>query len=220
MKKINRKWLIVLISVIVTACILWLINYLAVTYCIEKLKLFTALVLVVPTVCIAIAAFLIGYQIKWNCKRGICISLVLTLISFGMSQIAVVMAGDKLDNIGTEEILENTQNTYNDELVGELYEELDKKAYEYMLSQGLISEGEEIYGGEGTIGGIAHDNSEKNDDTFDEQIVNSKLYVGIHKSDPATEFIGNVMTFFVALFFSFAGNVIRAGKCDKKRRIE
>ena len=32
MKKTNRKWLIVIISVIVTACILGLINYLAVTY--------------------------------------------------------------------------------------------------------------------------------------------------------------------------------------------
>ena len=215
MKKTNRKWLIVIISVIVTACIIGLINYLAVTYCIENLKLLTALVLVVPTICIAIAAFFIGYQIKWDWKRGICISLVLTLISFGTSQLAVVMAGDKLDNIGTNEFHDNTQNTSNDELMDELYEELDKKAYEYMLSQGLISEGEEIYGGEGTIGGKALDNSEENDDTFDEQIVSSELYVGIQKSDPVTELIGNVMTFFVAFGFSFAGNVIGARKCEK-----
>ena len=120
MKKTNRKWLIVIISVIVTACIIGLINYLAVTYCIENLKLLTALVLVVPTICIAIAAFFIGYQIKWDWKRGICISLVLTLISFGTSQLAVVMAGDKLDNIGTNEFHDNTQNTSNDELMDEL----------------------------------------------------------------------------------------------------
>lgn len=215
MKKTNRKWLIVIISVIVTACILGLINYLAVTYCIENLKLFTALVLVVPTICIAIAAFFIGYQIKWDWKKGICISLVLTLISFGTSQLIVVMAGDRLDNIGINEFQDNTQNASNDELMDELYEELDKKAYEYMISQGLISEGEEIYGGEGTIGGKALDNSEENDDTFDEQIVSSELYVGIQKSDPVTELIGNVMTFFAAFGFSFAGNVIGARKCEK-----
>lgn len=215
MKKTNRKWLIVIISVIVTACILGLINYLAVTYCIENLKLFTALVLVVPTICIAIAAFFIGYQIKWDWKKGICISLVLTLISFGTSQLIVVMAGDRLDNVGINEFQDNTQNASNDELMDELYEELDKKAYEYMLSQGLISEGEEIYGGEGTIGDKALDNSGENDDTFDEQIVSSELYVGIQKSDPVTELIGNVMTFFVALGFSFAGNVIGARKCEK-----
>lgn len=215
MKKTNRKWLIVIISVIVTACILGLINYLAVTYCIENLKLFTALVLVVPTICIAIAAFFIGYQIKWDWKKGICISLVLTLISFGTSQLIVVMAGDRLDNVGINEFQDNTQNASNEELMDELYEELDKKAYEYMLSKGLISEGEEIYGGEGTIGDKALDNSGENDDTFDEQIVSSELYVGIQKSDPVTELIGNVMTFFVALGFSFAGNVIGARKCEK-----
>lgn len=216
MKKINRKWLIVIISVIVTACILGLINYLAVTYCIGNLKLFTALVLVVPTICIAIVAFFIGYQIKWDSKKGICISIVFTLISFGTSQLAVVTAWDNLDNFGTNEFHYNTQNTSNDEL----YEELDKKAYEYMLAQGLISEGEEIYGGEGTIGGEAFDNSEENDDTFDEQIVGSELYVGIQKSDPVTELVGNVMTFFVAFVFSFIGNMVENKKNDEKRKMD
>ncbi len=218
MKKTNRKWLIVIISVVVTACILGVVNYFAVTYCIGNLKLFTVLLLVVPIICIAALAFFIGYQIKWDWKKGICISLVLTLISFGTSQLAVVMAGNQLDNIGTKEYQNNTQNTSNDELMDELYNELDKKAYEYMLSQGLISEGEEIYGGEGTIDGKAFDN-EENKVGFDEKIVSSELYVGIQKSDPATEMIGNVMTFFVVFGFSYAGNAVKIRKITKKKKI-
>ena len=55
-----------------------------------------------------------------------------------------------------------------------------------------------------------------NDDTFDERIISSELYVGIQKSDSVTELIGNVMTFVVAFGFSFVGDVIRTRKCDRK----
>ena len=75
----------------------------------------------------------------------------------------------------------------NDELMDELYDELDKKAYEYMLEQGLISEGEEIY-------------------------------VGIQKSDPVTDLIGNVITFLVAYGLSYAGWKV-SNKKNKREKI-
>lgn len=210
MKKTDRKWTSVILTVIAAVGILVLINYAAVTYCIGDLKLFTALVVIVPVVCIAATAFFLGYQIRWDWKKGICISLVLTLISFGTSQFAVFMAGDKLDSMGTKETQDSTPMNSNEKLMEELYAELDKKAYEYMLEQGLISEGEEIYGGEGTIEGKVPDNREERDAVSKEQIVSSELYVGIQKSDPVTELLGNIMTFFIAFGFSFAGNLVKS----------
>ncbi len=202
MKKTNNL-VFVTVSVFSTACILLLINYVAVTCCLGNLQLFTALVLVVPIICIAAVSFIIGYRIKWNWKNGICIALILTLISWGTSQLIVFMAGNDLDSNGEIELQDNSQNAPNDELMDELYDELDKKAYEYMLEQGLISEGEEIYGGDKTIGGEDSENKKGNENN--NEIASTEIYVGIQKSDPVTELIGNVITFLVAFGLSYAG---------------
>lgn len=202
MKKTNNL-VFVTVSVFSTACILLLINYVAVTCCLGNLQLFTALVLVVPIICIAAVSCIIGYRIKWNWKNGICIALILTLISWGTSQLIVFMAGNDLDSNGEIELQDNSQNAPNDELMDELYDELDKKAYEYMLEQGLISEGEEIYGGDKTIGGEDSENKKGNENN--NEIASTEIYVGIQKSDPVTELIGNVITFLVAFGLSYAG---------------
>ena len=202
MKKINNL-VFVTVSVFATACILLLINYVAVTCCIGNLQLFTALVLVVPIICIAAISFIIGYRIKWNWRYGICIALILTLISWGTSQLIVLMAGNDLDSNGEIELQDNSQNAPNDELMDELYDELDKKAYEYMLEQGLISEDEEIHGGDKTIGGEDSENKKENENN--NEIASTEIYVGIQKSDPVTELIGNVITFLVAFGLSYAG---------------
>lgn len=202
MKKTNNL-VFLIVSMIATACVLLLINYVAVACCVGNLQLFTALVLIVPIICIAAVSFIIGYRMKWNWKYGICIALTFTLISWGTSQITVLMAGNDLDGIGEVELQDNPQNTPNNELMDELYNELDKKAYEYMLEQGLISEGEEIYGGEKTIGG-EEANDEKDDDVTNE-IASSEMYMGIQKSDSVTELIGNIITFFIAYGLSFTG---------------
>lgn len=214
MKKTNNLILITA-SMIVTACVLLLINYVAVAYFVGRLQLFTVLVLVVPIICVAICSFIIGYQIKWNWKYGICIALILTLISWGTSQIIVLIEGNSLDIIGESELEDNSQNQNapNDELMDELYDELDKKAYEYMLEQGLISEGEEIYGGDKSIEG-KESNDEKNGNT-DNEIASSEMYIGIQKSDPVTEVIGNIITFLIAYGLSFAGY-----KINKKRDVQ
>lgn len=215
MKKINNL-VFVTVSVFSTVCILLLINYVAVTCCLGNLQLFTALVLVVPIICIAAVSFIIGYRIKWNWKYGVCIALILTLISWGTSQLIVLMAGNDLDSNGEIELQDNSQNAPNDELMDELYDELDKKAYEYMLEQGLISEGEEIYGGDKTIGGEDSENKKENENN--NEIASTEIYVGIQKSDPVTELIGNVITFLVAYGLSYAGWKV-SNKKSKREKI-
>lgn len=215
MKKTNNP-VFLIAAMIAAACVLLLINYVAVTCCVGNLQLFTALMLIVPIICIAAVSFIIGYRMKWNWKYGICIALILTLISWGANQITVIMAGNGLDGIGEIELQDNLQNTPNDELMDELYDELDKKAYEYMLEQGLISEGEEIHGGEKTIGG-KESNDEKDDDVTDE-IASSEMYMGIQKSDPITELTGNIITFLIAYGLSFVGYKV-SNKKEKREKI-
>lgn len=202
MKKKNN-FIFAIISVFVTMCILLIINYVAVTCFIGKLELFTILVLVVPMLCVAAVSFIIGYRIKWKWKRGILIALVLTLISWGTSRLTVFMAGNRLNSVGEAETWDNSLNTSNDELMDELYNELDKKAYEYMLEQGLISEGEEIFSDDKTAD--SKDFGDKKEDVNNDEIASSKMYMGVQKSDPVTEVIGNIITFLIAYGLSFFG---------------
>lgn len=163
-KKENKKKVIfAAVVLLITAMVLLEINYCAVKFCMGNLSLFTVMILVVPMVCVAVAALILGFYTKWNWKKEILVALLLTLISFGAGQITTVMAGDSLNETNKE-----------DDLMNELYDELDKQAYAYMLEQGLISEGEVT------------------------EIANSEMYVGIQKSDSTTELIGNIVAFFIA----------------------
>lgn len=217
MKKINDL-VFVTVSIFTAACILLLINYVAVTCCIGNLQLFTALVLVVPIICIAAVSCIIGYRIKWNWKHGICIALILTLISWGTSQLIVLMTGNELDSIGEIELQDNSQNAPNDELMDELYDELDKKAYEYMLEQGLISEGEEIFGGDKTVDGKDSDGNTGNNIVNQDEIASTEMYVGIQMSDPVTELIGNIITFLVAYGLIFVGYKAKSKKGMQEKK--
>ena len=217
MKKINNL-VFVTVSVFATACILLLINYVAVTCCLGNLQLFTALVLVVPIICIAAVSFIIGYRIKWNWKYGVCIALILTLISWGTSQLIVLMAGNDLDSIGEIELQDNSQNASNDELMDELYDELDKKAYEYMLEQGLISEGEEIFGGDKTVDGKDSDGNTGNSIVNQNEIASTEMYIGIQMSDPVTELIGSIITFLVAYGLIFVGYKAKSKKGMQEKK--
>ena len=82
-----------------------------------------------------------------------------------------------------------------------------------MLEQGLISEGEEIYGGDKTIGGESSENAKENID--DNEIASTEMYVGIQKSDPVTELIGNIITFLIAYGLSYAGYKVSRRKARK-----
>lgn len=217
MKKINNL-VFVTVSVFATACILLLINYVAVTCCIGNLQLFTALVLVVPIICIVAVSFIIGYRIKWNWKYGVCIALILTLISWGTSQLIVLMAGNDLDSIGEIELQDNSQNASNNELMDELYDELDKKAYEYMLEQGLISEGEEIFGGDKTVDGKDSDGNTGNSIVNQNEIASTEMYIGIQMSDPVTELIGSIITFLVAYGLIFVGYKAKSKKGMQEKK--
>lgn len=217
MKKINDL-VFVTISIFAAACVSLLINYVAVACCIGNLQLFTAFVLVVPIVCIAAVSFIIGYRIKWNWKCGICIALILTLISWGTSQFIVLMAGNDLDSIGEIELQDNSQNAPNDELMDELYDELDKKAYEYMLEQGLISEGEKIFGGDKAVNGKDFDGNTENSIVDQNEIARTEMYVGIQMSDSVTELIGNIITFLVAYGLNFVGYKAKSKKGMQEKK--
>lgn len=209
-KKNKKRFIMAVLIMLITAGVLLAINYCAVTYCMENLNLFTFMVLVVPIICVAIAAFSIGLLIKWNWKLGACVALILTLISFGAGQMTIRMAGDSLSSIGAGEIVKNTESNKDSELINELYDELDRQAYEYMVEQGLISEGEEIYGGEGNVGkaAIEDENGGKTG-----EIVSSEMYVGIQKADPVTELIGNAVTFLIAFGAGFVGSKKKKIRC-------
>lgn len=73
-------------------------------------------------------------------------NLVFVIVSIfaAACQIIVLVAGNDLGSIEESELQDNSLKSPNDEQMDELYDELDKKAYEYMLEQGLISESEEI----------------------------------------------------------------------------
>lgn len=87
-----------------------------------------------------------------------------------------------------------------------------------MLEQGLISEGEEIYGGDKSIGNKDETGNTEDDTGNDSEIVSSEMYVGIQKSDPVTELIGNVITFLVAYGLSFTGYKIKSKKEIQEKR--
>ena len=178
----NKKIGVVLIIgiMMITGAVILGVNYIAVNYCMDHLNLFTAMVLVVPMVCVAVGGFLAGLCMEWNWKKGIIIGLAFTLISFGTGRLMTAMAGSSLDF----QVAEQQSDDMNEQME-ELYNELDQKAYEYMLQQGLISEGDEIYGGEGVVNaGQFEENDTVNNEESEE--LYSETYMGVSKADPVT----------------------------------
>lgn len=206
MKK-AQKWLGLLLPVVISAGLIFAANFAAVKYCMENINIFAAMTLVVPVVIVAIAAFVEGIQIKWNWKKGLCIALVLTLVSFGIERVVVAVNESQLSNLTSDVAVNSGQPS--DELMDELYDELDKKAYEYMLEQGLISEGDEILGGDQIS---PNQNQSGNDGTSDNGELRGETYVGIQAADPTTELLGNLLTLLIAFGVSFAGSKVRNRK--------
>ncbi len=134
------------------------------------------------------------------------------------------MAGDSLNKMNIDDLQSDVEwNTSEenmeasaeanteDEFMNELYDELDKQAYAYMLEQGLISEGDKIYAGEKNYGfeNNGAENAGKGINGETTEIASSEMYVGIQKSDSATELIGNIVTFFIAFGAGMAGSKIK-----------
>ena len=206
MKK-AQKWLGLLLPVVISAGLIFAANFAAVKYCMENINIFAAMTLVVPVVIVAVAAFAEGIQIKWNWKKGLCIALVLTLVSFGIEHVVVAVNESQLSNLTSDVAVNSGQPS--DELMDELYNELDRKAYEYMLEQGLISEGDEIWGGDQIS---PNQNQSNNDDISDNGQLRGEMYVGIQAADPTTELLGNLLTLLIAFGVSFAGSKVRNRK--------
>lgn len=206
MKK-TQKWLGLIIPVVIAAGLIFAVNFAAVKYCMENINVFAAMTLIVPIVIVAAAAFAEGIQIKWNWKKGLCIALVLTLVSFGIERMVVKISGNQLPDLTSGVTASSGQPS--DELMAELYDELDKKAYEYMLEQGLISEGDEILGGDQIS---PNQNQSDNEGASDNGELRGETYVGIQAADPTTELLGNLLTLLIAFGASFAGSKVRNRK--------
>lgn len=211
MKKNTKKIPLIALSMLLTTVLTFTSYYIAIKYCIQNAALFAVMMLILPIIIISAAAFAVGFQIRWNWKKGLCIALTLTLLSLISGYAATAVSGNNLSDISSETIADNHQTT-DDELMDDLYDELDRKAYDYMLEQGLISEGEEIYSeGEKTTPG-----SEQPDSSSDTEELYSEMYVGIQKSDPVTEFISNLLTLLIAFGASFAGGKMHIRQTSEK----
>lgn len=195
MKK--RTVLYAVLTLAATAALLTFSSWLAVTCFIGNIAVFAAMTVVFPSVCVSAAAFIIGRKLSWNWKRGLLLALILTLISFGTGELITLFAGDELQSL---DAARGTAISEDAAFMSELYDELDKQAYEYMLEQGLIAEGDAIYGGEPTGG----------------EIVRSELYVDIEKSNAATELVGSAVDFMLAFVFGFLGWKVGRGKRSDK----
>lgn len=206
MKK-TQKWLGLIIPMVIAAGLIFVANFAAVKYCMGNINVFAAMMLIVPVVIVAVAAFAEGGQIKWTWKKGLCIALALTLVSFGIEHIVVAVSGNQLPDLPSDVTASNGQPS--DEFMNELYDELDRKAYEYMLEQGLISEGDEIWGGDQIS---PNQNPSGNDGTSDNGELRGETYVGIQAADPTTELLGNLLTLLIAFGASFAGGKVRSRK--------
>jgi len=188
MKSSNRGIINILVVFIITAALLVGARFIAVTYCMGNLSLFSFMVIFVPYIFIAAAAFVLGLLLNWNWKKGICIALALAAISFGTGY-AISATVDVTEG--------------NDALMNEIYDQLDEEAYKYMLEQGLISEDDELF-------------SEDMGDLSDGDIAYSEMYVGTQESDPASEAINIVISIALAFVSGFAGAKVRA--IDEKRK--
>ena len=180
------------------AALLFGTNLFNLTYGIKNLSIFTFVMIVVPILYIIIAGFLLGYLSLWSIKKGICFALILTFLSWGISSLAATI-------ISPESITAQVQT--QDEIMSELYDELDRKAYEMMLEQGLIEEGDVITH-EPAMGAIP--------ESIDGEY--SEMYVGIVESDPTMELMSIILDFIFAFGAGFAGYKVK--NMVKKKRLQ
>lgn len=169
--------------------VLLAVYFLTITYGMKNLQLFAFMIIAIPSICVAIAAFLCGFGTpEWKWKKGIFIGIVLAVLTYGIGTFST-----SIFNVSSDSLSEQ------DALMNELYDELDRKAYEAMLEQGLISEGEEIYSG--PVEGDSPD--------ADSDIAYSELYVGLSKSDTTSEILSAVINTLLAVGAGFAGAKVK-----------
>lgn len=174
------------------------VYFLAITYGMKNLQLFAFMIIAIPSICVAISAFLCGYNApEWKWKRGILIGIVLAVLTYGVGTFSTNIFNVSPDSLSKQ-----------DALMSELYDELDRKAYEAMLEQGLISKGEEIYSGP----------VEGNSPHMDSDVAYSELYVGLSKSDTASEILSAVINTLLAVGAGFAGAKAKMHLNKRKER--
>jgi len=177
------------IVLIIFSLVIVALHYYALTYAIKNLNLFAFMLIGAPGICIVAAAFLCGYfATEWNWKRSLLVGVMLAALTFCIGTLSTSIFHVSPDSLSEQ-----------DALMNELYEELDRKAYEAMLEQGLISEGEKIYSAP----------LESNSPDIDSEIAYSELYVGITESNTASEILSIIIHILLAAGASFAGAKVK-----------
>ena len=174
--------------------------YINLTCFTSNISLFAFIMIAVPSIYVLISGFILGYISVWNIKRALCLSAVLALLVWGVGGLCAKIISPVNNPSRQEAIME------------ELYEELDRQAYEYMLKEGIIKDGDIIMGGppvgapknDGTRGGSGEEGGY------------SELYVGITEADPASVLSGVILDFAVAFGAQFAGYKVKILR-DRKR---
>lgn len=171
---------------------------LTLAYGISNLSTFAFMMIAVPLAYIAVAGLLLGYISKCSIKKGICFTLILGLLSWGASSISTML-------ISPENIM--SQAPAQDEIMEQIYEELDRQAYEKMVEEGIIEEGDVI-----TRGPSGDDIVEPGNDNGE----HTEVFTGVVKSDPTSEALGIILNLLLAFGTIIAGRKIRL-VVDKKK---
>lgn len=188
------------IALTVFSLVLLTLYYYAFTYTMKNLNLFAFMIIGAPGICLMAAAFLCGYfESEWNWKRSLLVGIILAALTFCIGTLSTNIFHVSPDSLSEQEALMN-----------ELYEELDRKAYEAMLEQGLISEGEKIYSSP----------LESNSPGTDSEIAYSELYVGLGKSDTVSEILSIIIHILLAAGAGFAGARVKKLKAHRTHGIQ
>lgn len=147
-QKTAKSKLTKLVAIYIITVLLLIITEVIVTKIAGKasMTVFLIINLVVPSLIIILSNFLINFDDKSSIKRCLLHALLLTLISFVIGLAAGKIMGNNYVTMLDDQDSLQAQEQGPDQ---EIYDELDKMAKEYAISQGLISEDDELYSMDG-----------------------------------------------------------------------
>jgi|GEM_PF-2342723 len=182
--------------------LLFATRLLTLTHGINNLSTFAFLMIAVPIAYIIIAGLLLGFVSECSIKKGICFALVLCVLSWGISSISTML-------ISPENIM--SQAPSQDEIMSQIYEELDRQAYEHMLEAGIIEEGDVITRGP-AVGDVPDGFIAPGNENGDY----SEVFTGVVKSDPTSEALGIILNLLLGFGAIIAGSKVKSAINKKK----
>ena len=184
------------------AALLFVTTLLTLTHGINNLSTFAFMMIAVPITYIIVAGFLLGLFSECSIKKGICFALILGCLSWGISNLSTRL-------ISPENML--SQAPSQDDIMSQIYDELDRQAYEHMLEAGIIQEGDVITRGP-AVGGVPEGFVVPGSEGGDY----SEVFTGIVKSDPTSEALGVILNLALAFGAIIAGSKVKSAINKKK----